>query len=324
MVALRLLVGGLAALVTVVGLLLFLAWIAVRIAWELPDPAALTGPTVVVDRDGNELARFTAQVDRRVVPLDAMSPAARNAIIAAEDTRFFEHQGVDPVSLLRAVVSNVRTGGISQGGSTLTQQLVRGYFLPERLARENGDTLYPDGFGARVMSRFVGVRATNKLLRKLEEIRYALWLEDEFRRRFGSRERAKQEIFARYASFIYLGHGRYGFAAASQIYFGKPLKDLDRFIVGATRFCVFVCQLQQIGFRSPAQLLRLYHLFADFFDSRIHAGNGCLQFLNGIGFDQVFLHADRHGSTQSGRILFCGDDYAANVRMGLGDVPIRG
>ena len=75
----------------------------------------------------------------------------------------------------------------------------------------------------RLLSAVLGVPATNKLLRKLEEVRLTLWLEEEMRRRYGSKEQAKREIFARYASFIYLGNGRYGFAAASEYYFGKPL-----------------------------------------------------------------------------------------------------
>src|SRR5207245_8169693 len=74
----------------------------------------------------------------------------------------------------------------------------------------------------RLLSVVVGVPATNKLFRKLEEVRLALWLEEEMIRRFGSRERAKREIFARSGSFNYLGNGRYGFAAGSQYYFGKP------------------------------------------------------------------------------------------------------
>ena len=76
-----------------------------------------------------------------------------------------------------------------------------------------------------VLSAILGVPTTNKLLRKLEEMRLALWLEDEMRRRFGSQEQAKREIFARSASFNYLGNGRYGFAAASEYYFGKPLSS---------------------------------------------------------------------------------------------------
>jgi penicillin-binding protein 1A len=76
---------------------------------------------------------------------------------------------------------------------------------------------------ARLLSTILGASATNKLLRKMEEVRLTLWLEQEMRRRFGSQVRTKREIFARYASFIYLGNGRYGFAAASEYYFGRPL-----------------------------------------------------------------------------------------------------
>jgi penicillin-binding protein 1A len=81
------------------------------------------------------------------------------------------------------------------------------------------------GLTPRLLSAALGVSATNKLLRKLEEVRLALWLETEMRRRYGSPERAKREIFARYASFVYLGSGRYGFAAGSEYYFGKPLSS---------------------------------------------------------------------------------------------------
>ena len=77
----------------------------------------------------------------------------------------------------------------------------------------------------RLLSAGLGARATNKLLRKLEEVRLSLWLEEEMRRRYGSKEQAKREIFARSASFHYLGNGRYGFAAASEYYFDKPLSS---------------------------------------------------------------------------------------------------
>jgi penicillin-binding protein 1A len=196
----------------------------------------LPGTGEVYDTHGRVLIQLAREY-RRSVSYEEVPLVLRQAVLSAEDKNFFSHGGIEYSALPRIALKSLsrslsvwwrrRDTGFQprfpQGGSTLTQQLVRGYFLPERLARENGETLYPDGFGPRVLSRLVGVRATNKLLRKLEEIRYALWLEDEFRRRFGSRERAKQEIFARYASFIYLGHGRYGFAAASEYYFGKPL-----------------------------------------------------------------------------------------------------
>jgi hypothetical protein len=102
-----------------------------------------------------------------------------------------------------------------QGGSTLTQQLVRGYFLRHMTVQEDGGTLIGNGLLATAASKVLGVPATNKLARKIEEIRLTFWLESEMERRFGSKQRAKQEILARYASFIYMGNGRYGFSAAS-------------------------------------------------------------------------------------------------------------
>src|SRR4029079_9039587 len=86
------------------------------------------------------------------------------------------------------------------------------------------DPIFNEGLGsARLLAAMVGPRAANKLLRKLEEVRLALWLEQAMQQRYGSRKLAKQEIFSRYASFIYLGSGRYGFGAASEYYFDKPL-----------------------------------------------------------------------------------------------------
>ena len=61
------------------------------------------------------------------------------------------------------------------------------------------------------------------VIRKREEIRLSLWIEEQMRERFGSKRRAKEEIFARYASFVYMGNGQYGFARAAQYYFGRPL-----------------------------------------------------------------------------------------------------
>jgi penicillin-binding protein 1A len=173
---------------------------------------------------------------RRVVSFEEVPPILRQAILATEDKNFFSHAGIDYLSLPRifektaaytmaawwkgARGSRVR---FPQGGSTLTQQLVRGYFLQDETRRESGTALLDGGWTLRSVSAVVGVQAANKLCRKLEEVRLTLWLEEELKHRYGSQEQAKREIFARYASFIYLGHSRYGFAAASEYYFGKAL-----------------------------------------------------------------------------------------------------
>src|ERR1039458_1014746 len=80
------------------------------------------------------------------------------------------------------------------------------------------------GILPHVLALVIGVPGTNKLLLKIETIRLSLWIEGEMRKQYVSKRRAKEEIFARYASFVYLGNGRYGFAAASDYYFHKPLE----------------------------------------------------------------------------------------------------
>jgi penicillin-binding protein 1A len=168
---------------------------------------------------------------RRVVSFEEIPPIVREAILAAEDKNFFSHSGVEygafPRVARRATEHSMAAWRLSfpQGGSTLTQQLVRTYFLQDLTTRENGDVLIGHGTPARVLSAGLGVRSTNKLVRKMEEVRLTLWLEKEMERRFGSQAKAKQEIFARYASFIYMGNGRYGFSAASEYYFDKPLSS---------------------------------------------------------------------------------------------------
>jgi penicillin-binding protein 1A len=191
----------------------------------------------VYDAQGTVLVELAREY-RRVVSYDAVPPVLRHAILAAEDKNFFSHSGVEYQALLRVVyktaVHSVAAwwkGGVDfrlrfpQGGSTLTQQLVRGYFLRDRSSRENGPALFRNTATSWVLSAALGVPTTNKLLRKMEEMRLALWLEEEMRRRYGSREQAKREIFARSASFNYLGNGRYGFATGSEYYFGKPLSS---------------------------------------------------------------------------------------------------
>jgi penicillin-binding protein 1A len=196
-----------------------------------------TPPTTgqVLDARGEVLIRLAREY-RQVVTYDEIPLVVRQAVMAAEDKNFFSHSGVDYGVLPRVVQKTLarsardwwRGSGLRlrlpQGGSTITQQLVRVYFLDELMARRNDDLVFTRGLSlARALSVALGAPAANKLLRKVEEVRLAVWLEDAMGARFGTRELAKREIFARYASFIYLGNGRYGFSAASEYYFDEPL-----------------------------------------------------------------------------------------------------
>ncbi len=237
-VRIAVLVGSLVPLLTAAGLARYVYFDRSN----LPDLNAFIRfepPTTgeVYDAHGKVLIQLAREY-RRVVSYDEVPPIVRQAILAAEDKNFLSHSGVDYGSLPRVVEKTVVhslaawwKGGAGfrilfpQGGSTLTQQLVRGYFLGHVTAHENGDVLFRASPTARLLSVILGVPATNKLLRKLEEVRLTIWLEEEMRRRYKSQEQAKREIFARHASFLYLGNGRYGFAAASEYYFGKPLSS---------------------------------------------------------------------------------------------------
>jgi penicillin-binding protein 1A len=193
-------------------------------------------PTIgeVYDAQGTVLVELAREY-RRIVSYDEVPPVVRDAILAAEDRNFFTHSGVDYRALPRVAYKTMFHSMAAwwngdafrlrfpHGGSTLTQQLVRGFFLRDRSSREGGAALFRNTVTSRLLSAVLGVPTTNKLLRKLEEIRLSIWLEQEMRQRFGSREQAKREIFARAANLNYLGNGRYGFAAASEYYFGRHL-----------------------------------------------------------------------------------------------------
>ena len=125
------------------------------------------------------------------VSLKDLPPYLPKAFIAIEDRRFYSHYGVDPLGILRAAVANVLHRGVSQGGSTLTQQLAKNLFLTQE----------------RTMQR------------KLQEVELALWLE---------RKHSKAEILELYLNRVYFGSGAYGVEAAAQRYFGKSAKSVTR------------------------------------------------------------------------------------------------
>jgi penicillin-binding protein 1A len=212
---------------------------------NLPDLQAFSRfelPTIghVYDVNGRTLVEMASEY-RQVTRYEDIPPIVRGAILAAEDKNFFSHSGVDYSGFVR-VLSKLKLKNLlgrltrmgrrdasnnaaifPQGGSTITQQLVRGYFLKSMTARENSDQLRHSQGLARVLSAVIGARTVNMLFRKLEEIRLSLWLEREMKARFGSKRRAKEELLARYVSLIYMGNGQYGFARGAEYYFGRSL-----------------------------------------------------------------------------------------------------
>ena len=212
---------------------------------DLPDIepfARFEFPTIGIVYDANEQPLVElAKEYRKITKYEDIPAIVRDAIIAAEDKRFFSHNGVD-YSAIPRVLGKVRIWTLGarllglgrqdkvetpallpQGGSTITQQLVRGHFLKSLTAKENSHQLVYTGILPRALSTVIGARNVNMLVRKLEEIRLSLWIEEEMQQRFGSKRHAKEEILARYASFIYMGNGQYGFATAAEYYFGRPL-----------------------------------------------------------------------------------------------------
>ncbi|WP_374316392.1 penicillin-binding protein 1A [Aquabacterium sp.] len=184
-----LLAAGAAVLLAVVGLLISLAVLYP----QLPDTSSLNNyhpkqPLRVYTADGVEIAGF-GQERRQYTPLNEIPKLMRDALLSVEDSRFYEHHGIDPIGVARAVVSNL-TGGQRQGASTITQQVARTFFL----TRE------------RTISR------------KLKEAMLSVRIEHQL---------GKDRILELYMNQIYLGARSYGFAEASQTYFGKPLKDLS-------------------------------------------------------------------------------------------------
>jgi penicillin-binding protein 1A len=184
---------------------------------------------------------------RRNIQYEDIPPIVRDAILAAEDKNFFTHSGID-YSVFPRVMGKVRLKALvaritkigrkdkvntpaifPHGGSTITQQLVRCHFLKDLTsfqnltAQENSDQLRQGLLLPRALSYMVGSRSANMLVRKLEEMRLSLWVEKEMQARYGSKRRAKEAILARYASVIYMGNSRYGFAAAAEYYFGRSL-----------------------------------------------------------------------------------------------------
>ncbi len=144
--------------------------------------------TVVYDVNNKVITRFYVE-NRTPVPVEKIAPIMRQAIVAIEDTRFYDHHGVDAKAILRAIAADIRHRDMVQGGSTITQQLARNAFLSH----------------------------DKTFARKFSEAIWAVQIE---------RKYTKEEILEKYLNQIYFGHGAYGIEAASQLYFNKPAREL--------------------------------------------------------------------------------------------------
>ena len=160
---------------------------------ELPDVATLKDvelqtPMQVFSQDGKLIAQFG---EKRRIPVtyDEIPQDLIHALIATEDSRFYEHPGIDPIGITRAAVVVALSGSAKQGASTITQQLARNFFLSNE----------------------------KKIMRKVKEIFIAIHIEQLL---------TKQEIMELYVNKIFLGYRSYGFGAAAQVYFGKSLNEL--------------------------------------------------------------------------------------------------
>ncbi|HEX6741603.1 MAG TPA: transglycosylase domain-containing protein [Sphingomicrobium sp.] len=169
-------------------LLVTIAWLVVtaplsRALEPLDDPALL-----LVTADGHAIARRGA-IKEAPVDVEKLDPLTSAAFVAIEDRRFYRHWGVDPRGIGRAMIANMRAGGVRQGGSTITQQLAKTNFL-------SSDRSYK---------------------RKAQEVIIAFWLEAWL---------TKKEILSRYLSSVYFGDGVYGLRAASHHYFNRDPEKL--------------------------------------------------------------------------------------------------
>jgi membrane peptidoglycan carboxypeptidase len=171
---------------------------------DLPTDLTATLPaqtTYVYASDGETLLTAFYEEHRSYVPITDMSPYIQQAIIASEDTRFYEHDGVDPRGVARAFIANTQAGDVAQGGSTLTMQYVR------MALRDGAET--PEE--VREATEQTGVR-------KMREARLAVEVEKEL---------TKAEILERYLNHAYFGHRAYGIFAAAEVFFSKHPRDLN-------------------------------------------------------------------------------------------------
>lgn len=161
---------------------------------NLPDVRVLrnylpTETSYIYDIDGTLLDSLHDEANREVIDLNEMSPHLKRAVLAIEDSNFYEHEGINPTGIGRAMLANLQAGGTVQGGSTITMQLVKNLFLNPQRA----------------------------ISRKVAEAVLSMRIEQIFE---------KNEILEMYLNQVYWGHNTYGVETAAQSYFNKSAKDL--------------------------------------------------------------------------------------------------
>lgn len=185
--------AGLWTLGIAVGMAVALAFALDVGSWTWLDEGRLYGldkTTFMYDSGGVEVAGLNMGEDRIPVDTDALPEHVRMAFVAAEDARFFSHHGIDIRRIGGAIINNLRSGGYSQGASTITQQLIKLTHLSPK----------------KTLSR----KANEAVLALLLEMRHS-----------------KDEILGMYMNTVYFGHGAYGIEAAARAYFSKSASDLD-------------------------------------------------------------------------------------------------
>lgn len=155
--------------------------------------------SIIYDSAGNEIDKLHGEENREYVKLEFIPKNLQNAIVAIEDERFYEHNGIDMKGMMRAMVVNLKEKDLSQGASTLTQQLIKNEVLTNE----------------------------KKLKRKLQEQYLAVTFEKDLEKQLGSKKKAKDYILELYLNSIGLNHGLNGVGSAAKFYFGKEVGELD-------------------------------------------------------------------------------------------------
>ena len=210
------LISSITSFVTFSGLSLMVAGVILDFFSDLPDLAdfsptenALTSR--IYAADGTLIATFHGEENREIVALEQVPQNLKDAVIAIEDERFYQHTGIDIEGIIRSFLINLQTGYISQGASTLTQQYIKNVYIPE----EKTDITYE---------------------RKIKEATLSYQLEKIY---------TKDEILEMYLNTVYFGEGAYGVQAASKIYFNKDVEYLN------LAECALIAGLPQIPSKSP-------------------------------------------------------------------------